>query len=1276
MAIPPIRTLDTAARYDAIDAERVSKTRPDTDYAADEPTADHPAAPTPSRDVPAPHATAAHLAARSMERRLRRSLADAPAGSAEVSAAAPPSAATATGAVPTPEPAPPRSPVADAAVLERLNFALTQWVDEGKARPYADSPSALLRAVATHRQRAIPMAFETTLDPSLLADEAVLDEAALLYDRLRRMSSADGTPSASPPAANLPTLRASFLAALKIDYPKRRALDALLAPSASFAQTTPYFDGFALRHAEGMSFDDLLHMQALWSGPVLADYPQAERRALLAQKFDEMGESIRFPIGSEMHSMASALLRIERYRGAPPTRYVSESELAKAFAKIDSAWKEGDTYPYHPRLLFAAHLARSSGVEVLSLEQLTLLYENQVHDRALEMMADGDAKPAEWIGRFLSESTAPGANWQDAAPARKAQVLLGLFDALRTAADRDEPISPFAREIRAKGILSPNRLIGADFDARTAAVIGYANERLIVAYGEPPSFDRRDAAIAILGRAGIAPSDMTDQRHYSIAGDNPSVTKAAFGDLIDEFLDRADWVGLNGASMRLPNGQSLRPRDALQREEQSFNASLPSDPWVVALAKERLRARSAAATPEAVATVAGEIAGNLATETEQHRALVRGLETWVNTLPVAGPIYNIEEGVRHRDAARAAFGLLFLGADVFDLSTGGGGAHPSAAHPIVPKLRHALRRVDASQINVAGHAELVEMAVDPVHLAQPDANVPPELRGLARQAREHRNVRWRGYDVVHLDLEDRIVPVGREGDLYFEVDWYTRHRLRDTPAIELDLQANTARFREAHSQSDRTPIAVSDLQARVTVQGVKALLERADDTTLREFQTLFADAFAQPRPAANASRFDAPAFYRKLYESSDTFRRLFNRHAQVDARARNGTTHAWKKWEFAIGEVGPLGAPSKAYTDFEHKRIYMPSDAAIQAMPYMTAGGPRTMSSEQAYLHEMIHALTGGRDPERAIDLRNRGPIVYLTDKILNEAGYDFAEQVMYRRSNSTSDMPVDQTIEYNAGEAARTAGKENRYLDALLDAKRGTVTADTLVEGVPVLKRMTVADTQAALDEIEGVQDEAFLAWGEFKTKFDRNFGFYVQDRTVTTELASDAMVVVDFYGRLYQRSVTFRRMFDKMPVTEASQADPWKFVLEGDIDFQALSPGGRAHGIEQAQKKIYVLDDGMAYLAETGLREVEIERKLAYQMVCAATGIGKVPTPQAYANRGAAVYLTDRILQEAGFNYPRQLVAALAGPNDVAAQAQLAARQTAAMRSAWVEDRYMKLG
>jgi hypothetical protein len=218
------------------------------------------------------------------------------------------------------------------------------------------SPSELLRAVAKHRRHDIPEAFATTLDPALLADEAVLDEAALLYDRLARTVPAGDTAPAPSPTVNLSTLRATFLDALRTDYPKRRALDALFLPSASFAQTTPYFDGFALRQAEGKSFDEFIEMPAVWADPSLAALTHPERRALLEQKFDEMGESTRFPIGSLLHSMATARLRIERYGG-------------KAFMKCDGAWKAGDTYPYHPRLLFAAHLARSSGIEVLSFDQ-------------------------------------------------------------------------------------------------------------------------------------------------------------------------------------------------------------------------------------------------------------------------------------------------------------------------------------------------------------------------------------------------------------------------------------------------------------------------------------------------------------------------------------------------------------------------------------------------------------------------------------------------------------------------------------------------------------------------------------------------------------------------------------------------------------------------------------------------------------------------------------------------------------------------------------------
>ncbi|HTH76520.1 MAG TPA: hypothetical protein VL635_19165 [Trinickia sp.] len=1167
-----------------------------------------------------------------------------------------------------------RSAAAEAAVLERLIASLGQWIDEDKARAYANRPSDLLMAVAKHRHRAIPEAFSTLLDPSLLTDEAVLDEAAVLYDRLRER--AMPAEPRQPQPLTLSTLRTRFVDALRADYAKRRALDALFVPSTAFGQTTPYFDGFALRNGEGMSFDTLVDSKAVWSAPALAALTAPERRALLTEKFDEMAESTQFPIGSIPHSLATALLRMDRYRGAQPSSMGDEAALLQAFVKSEGAWKDGESYPYHPRLMFALHLARSSGVDVVSHEDLRLLFENQVNDPAVESEIAGNGGTLRWIDRHLSQSNKLGSRWREAKPAEQTELLLGLFAALNEAADGAGSVAAFARDLRTKGLLTPNRLVGADFESRAATVLEYANERLLAAYGAAPSFDRYGAAAAILDRCGVDEDARSHNRRYVISGDNPNVAKQAFGDLVDEFLDRADWVGLNGAWMTLPTGARLKPRDELQRSEEAFNASLPSNAWVVATAKVGLRRESKPVTPDSVRHAADEIVGRLATETESHRALMRGLETWINMVPVAGPVYNIEEGVRHHDAARAAFGLLFLGADLFDVSAGAGGASRDAVHPVVPKLRRVAVHVDGSSVNRGGHPDMIEMTVDPVHIGRRDAGVPDDLRPLARRVREGASVRWRDYDVVHLDAEDRIVPIRRDGERYVEVDWRTGHRLREAPHIELDPRAGRTYRQSGRGHENGRASLDGDVRERPTVEGVTRLFERANDATVRDFDTLFADAFALASPVpANASKLKASAFYRKVYESSGTFRRLFNRHAELDARARNATASPWKRWEFVIGQSAPLGSPRKAYTDFEHKRIYLPDDAGMEAMPYMSAGGPRAMSPEQAYLGEMVRALTGARDPAAGLDLTNRGPAAYLTGKILSEAGYDVPEQIMFRAQNARPDMPTEQTVEYHMDAAARGAELENRYLDRVLDAGRGAVTAKTLVDGVPVASRLTVSGTKASLDAIEGADDEVFLPWSDFKTKFHQNFGFYVQDRTMTRQLASDAMVVLDFYGRLYQRSVTFRRMFDEMPVTEASQADPWKFVLEGDIEFDLLSPTARERAMNEPAKKIYVLDDGMRYLTESGLREVEIERALTDQMIRAITGLQKLPPAQAIANRGPAVYLTDKILLEAGFNYPRQLAAALAGPGDAAAQARLLAQQTSAMRSAATEDQYMML-
>ncbi len=1219
-----------------------------------------------------------------LERRLRRAAAVEPPPSRALTAkaaalpqetalsAADKSIATAKRAQASP------SAAAEAAILARLHASIMQWVDEDEARAYAARPSELMRAVAQHRHVNLPDSFAKTLDVSLLSDDGVVDEAAVLYERLqRRTASAAASPAAPPADARLSVLRAKFMDALRADYAKRRLLDALFVPEPTFGQTTPYFDGFALRNVAGSSFDDLVESNAVWSAPALASLTAPERRALLTEKFEEMAESTRFPIGSIPHSIATALLRMDLYRGAAPSDAGDESTLVKTFVRREAAWKDGRSYPYHPRLLFATHLARSSAIEVLSHEQLRLLFENHVSDPASERMAGGDDAPARWLDGYLSRSSRGGSRWKEAAPAEQTEVLLGLFDALREAADKQSPISPFARELRAKGILTPNRILGADFEAREAAVLAYANERLLAAYGAPPAFDRREAARDILLRNGVDLDAMSDTRWYTISGDNANLNKQAFGDLVDEFLDRADWVGLNGAWMRPRKDVSLKPRDELQRAEEVFNAALPSSPWVVATAKERLRSQSKRLTAAAVQGEADKIASGLLTETESHRALERGLDTWLNTIPVVGPVYNIEEGVRHRDAARAAFGLLFLGIDFFDMSAGAGGELRSeGVHPIVPKLRRVAGRIDASNVNLAGQPEMIEMTADRAHIGVRDSNVPDPLRPLAQRVREGASVRWRNYDVVHLDEEDRIVPIRREDDRYVEVDWRTGHRLRDAPTIERDQRAGKARARRIETHGEDRYAQRDQVRERLTVQGVTRLLERANDATLHEFDEAFADAFALPPPAAaNTSRLNPHAFYRKAYESSSTFRRLFNRHAQLEGRARNGTGAAWKKWEFVVGNAAPLGSPRKAYTDFTHKRIYLPDDAGIESIPYMSAGGRRTMYPEQAYMGEMVRALTGVSDPAPGLDLTNRGPAGYLSGKILSEAGFDFPEQIMSRAENVRPDPPIEQTVEYHAQAAARGAELEDRYLDAVVDAHRGAVTAQTLVEGEPVASRLTVVRTKAVLDAIENDEESVFLTWSDFKTKFHENFGFYVQDRSMTNELASDAIVVMDFYGRLYQQSATFRRMFDEMPAADAARGHPWKFVLEGDIEFDLLSPGSREHGVTEPAKKIYVLDDGLRYLSETGLREVEFERKLTHEMICAMAGLKKLPAGQALANRGPAVYLTDKILTEAGFHFPRQLAAALAGPDDVVAQARLLARQTSARRSAATEDLYLIL-
>jgi hypothetical protein len=99
----------------------------------------------------------------------------------------------------------------------------------------------------------------------------------------------------------------------------------------------------------------------------------------------------------------------------------------------------------------------------------------------------------------------------------------------------------------------------------------------------------------------------------------------------------------------------------------------------------------------------------------------------------------------------------------------------------------------------------------------------------------------------------------------------------------------------------------------------------------------------------------------------------------------------------------------------------------------------------------------------------------------------------------------------------------------------------------------------------------------------------------------------------------------------------------------------------------------DGSMYLSDDGLRTVEFDRRLTRAMVQLMTRAEEPAAPVAYRNRGAGVFLTDKILHEAGYSYPRQIADALAAPADEATKNRLWVAHTNVRRAADIEDRYL---
>ena len=154
-------------------------------------------------------------------------------------------------------------------------------------------------------------------------------------------------------------------------------------------------------------------------------------------------------------------------------------------------------------------------------------------------------------------------------------------------------------------------------------------------------------------------------------------------------------------------------------------------------------------------------------------------------------------------------------------------------------------------------------------------------------------------------------------------------------------------------------------------------------------------------------------------------------------------------------------------------------------------------------------------------------------------------------------------------------------------------------------------------------------------------------------------------------------RAVLARAPGVDADgQALQWKMMLDEHAPADAVLQGAAYNERGASPRRIYLDDADVQYLSDAGLRSVEFERQLTYDAVRALGSFELLAPDEAGLNRGAAVYFTDKVLEEAGFHYPRQLVAALARSNDPDALARLLSSRTAAQRAAALENRYLRRG
>jgi hypothetical protein len=423
--------------------------------------------------------------------------------------------------------------------------------------------------------------------------------------------------------------------------------------------------------------------------------------------------------------------------------------------------------------------------------------------------------------------------------------------------------------------------------------------------------------------------------------------------------------------------------------------------------------------------------------------------------------------------------------------------------------------------------------------------------------------------------------------------------------------SNVLRFWKTIASNPTLRIRRSDTKTILKALFVPATVVDEGSSAAGVFASIWRHAFGR---YDNFSQFEA--FWLNVYKRSDTAAAIINKayDRRIQGRASEVTFNTDRA--FVRGND-----------------ICFLDDQTLASLRYVSNLGETQFQRDRMYLHEGLHWLTKLADPAKSEIHLHRGPVVYLTDRILSELGNfpPAPARIAYKNPPLFStDEAAHQAWSANLDGLHDWSIAEDRLLDGVLDTGRDY--ADSMiVMGQKISDRVTVRQGLTLRKKLDGIAQ-----FGELDP-----VGLYQE------VVFAFSMPDIGFRGalaKLITESRTFREIasaWRQVPQLERISVSLSNF----DADVGYFEDEAAAH--EVSRKSLRINSRRLYYFSDAGVTPLSPMRRFTGALIdyflSQMMSERSMILESTDSDRGLAVALENEVMIQIGYREPERICAKL---------------------------------